>query len=87
MFMGSAMCEAQNKETKMSATHNQVSTFIANQRTAKLRELLRREFGARKYRLTADGEVHVYGVMPNTSNTGWFLKGSRRSVCAEYGLL
>ena len=26
-----------------------------------------------KYRITKDGEVHFYGVMPNSSVTGWYL--------------
>jgi len=30
--------------------------------------------GAEKYRITASGEVHFYGVMPNTYRTGWYLK-------------
>jgi hypothetical protein len=30
--------------------------------------------GAEKYRITAAGEVHSYGVMPNAHRTGWYLK-------------
>ena len=26
-----------------------------------------------KYRITADGEVHFYGEMPNSNVTGWWL--------------
>lgn len=28
-----------------------------------------------KYRITADGEVHFYGVMPESNVTGWYLVG------------
>ena len=35
-------------------------------------EMLR--VGAEKYRITACGEVHFYGVMPNAQRTGWYLK-------------
>lgn len=68
------------------ATYEQTAAYYANQRTAKLRELLRRDYGAGKYRLTKDGDVHVYGTMPNTNQTGWYLLGSRRRVETEYQL-
>ena len=58
--------------------------FNSNSKIAKLRELLRRNFGVRKYRITADGEVHVYGVMRNTSRTGWYLLGYVPAVMSEY---
>jgi len=28
-----------------------------------------------RYRITRDGEVHFYGPMPNTNDTGWYLVG------------
>ena len=28
---------------------------------------------AERYRITADGEVHLYGPMPNSIETGWWL--------------
>jgi hypothetical protein len=28
-----------------------------------------------KYRVTKDGEVHFYGIMPNSTKTGWYLAG------------
>lgn len=28
------------------------------------------------YRITRDNEVHFYGTMPNTNQTGWYLAGS-----------
>jgi hypothetical protein len=66
------------------ATYDQTSKYYANLRTRKLRELLRRDYGAGKYRLTKAGEVHAYGVMPNTNQTGWYLLGYRRDVEADY---
>jgi hypothetical protein len=30
-------------------------------------------FGANKYRVTADGDVHFYGKMPNSDKTGFWL--------------
>jgi hypothetical protein len=70
----------------MNATYGQTAAHYANQRTAKLRELLRNEFGAGKYRLTKDGDVHAYGKMPNSIETGWYLLGSRRWVEIRYCL-
>lgn len=26
-----------------------------------------------RYRITADGEVHMHGQMPNTNQIGWYL--------------
>lgn len=40
-----------------------------------LRNALRTKFGARQYRITRDGEIHVHGTMPNTNQTGWYLYG------------
>ena len=37
------------------------------------REILRTEFGTRMYRITGAGEIHVFGVMPNTTQEGWYL--------------
>lgn len=62
------------------------SEYLANQRTKQLRELLRRDFGAGRYRLTSDGDVHVFGVMPDSIRVGWYLAGSRRAVEAGYEL-
>lgn len=30
-----------------------------------------------------DGEVHAYGVMPNTNQTGWYLAGCVDDLVAE----
>ncbi len=41
-----------------------------------IRALIRRAAQGRdcKYRITRDGEVHFYGTMPNTNQTGWYLE-------------
>ncbi len=41
-----------------------------------IRAALIKEFGARQYRITSDGEIHVHGTMPNTNQTGWYLFGA-----------
>lgn len=41
-----------------------------------IRAALINEFGARQYRITRDGEIHVYGTMPNTNTVGWYLYGT-----------
>lgn len=61
--------------------------FNTATKTNQLRSMLRRKFGDRKYRLTADGEVHVYGCMPNSIVTGWYLLGSKASVMAGYQIM
>lgn len=68
------------------ATYGQTADHMTRKRTTQLRELLRRDHGAGKYRLTQAGDVHVYGKMPNSIETGWYLLGSRRHVEAEYQL-
>jgi len=30
---------------------------------------------AERVRITRNGEVHAYGVLPNTNRTGWYLAG------------
>jgi len=42
---------------------------------AQIRAALIVKFGARMYRITRDGEIHVHGVMPNTQIVGWYLYG------------
>ena len=69
------------------ATNSQVEIYLSNNiRMVKLREILRLDFGIRKYRITNDGDVHVYGTMPNSQETGWYLKGSLQRVLFEYQL-
>ena len=43
--------------------------------TAKIRTILRNHYGRRQYRITRDGEIHVYGQMPNSIESGWWLYG------------
>lgn len=40
-----------------------------------IRAALRTAFGAQQYRITATGEIHVRGTMPNTNTAGWYLFG------------
>lgn len=40
-----------------------------------IRQALRTKYGTRKYRIDADGTIHVYGRMPNATLTGWYLLG------------
>lgn len=40
-----------------------------------IRAALVAKFGARKYRITKNGEIHAYGVMPSTNQDGWYLFG------------
>ena len=52
-----------------------------------LREKLRAEFGARKYRICGHGaatEVQVSGRMPNATETGWWLLGSIKEAESRY---
>lgn len=41
-----------------------------------IRAALIDQFGARQYRITRDGEIHVHGTMPNTNQVGWYLYGA-----------
>jgi len=40
-----------------------------------LRNALRTKYGPRNYRITRNGEVHVYGLMPNAQIFRWWLMG------------
>lgn len=40
-----------------------------------LRVMLRGLYGAGKYRITCDGSIHAYGVMPQTSIKDWYFVG------------
>ncbi len=41
-----------------------------------IRKILRELYGARQYRITSTGEIHVYGRMPNTDVIGWRYAGA-----------
>ncbi len=44
-------------------------------RYQKLRAALRSKYGARKYQITRDDEVYIYGVKPNSQTVGWWYMG------------
>ena len=54
-------------------------TMFFNTKT-ELRDHLRRQFGTGHFRLTKDGHIDVYAVMPNTHITGWWRFGDWRSL-------
>lgn len=39
------------------------------------RALIAAYFDGDKFRITRNGEVHAFGVMPNSNRTGWYLAG------------
>lgn len=43
---------------------------------SEVRKILRDVYGARQYRITSTGEIHVYGRMPNTDVVGWRYAGA-----------
>jgi hypothetical protein len=52
------------------------SLETSNIAASAIRQALRREFGARQYRITRDGEIYVYGPMTNATHIiGWRLYG------------
>ena len=68
------------------ANYEALSRYYANQREKQLRDLLRRDFGAGKYRITKSDEIHAYGKMPNSIETGWYFVGHRSNVERDYTL-
>lgn len=50
------------------------------------RDALRQEFGDHQYKIMRDGTIHVYGMMPNTAQEGWYLYGDVGSADTEYRL-
>jgi hypothetical protein len=76
-----------------AAKGGSVEAFIADlkERIAKskaedraLRAALRVKFD--RYRITGADEVHIYGVMPNSNKTGWWLYGDRDQAAERLGL-
>lgn len=51
-----------------------------------LRSELREKFGERKFRVCANGNVEVFGTMPNTSSEGWYLLGDTNEAARQLGL-
>lgn len=41
----------------------------------KIRQAVKTIFGAKNARVTKNGELHVFGKMPNTNEQGWYLLG------------
>jgi hypothetical protein len=66
------------------ATYDETQKYYANSRNKQLRDILRAEFGPRKYRICGN-DVHVYGMMPNSNKEGFYLLGSIKQVCADRG--
>lgn len=54
---------------------NATATFQSAKTIATIRQCLRYWFGARRYRITCTGEIHVYGEMPNSKAVGWWFFG------------
>ena len=49
--------------------------IITTKTDTEVRAAVKAIFGAKNARVTKNGEVHVKGRMPNTSQTGWYLLG------------
>lgn len=45
-------------------------------RTKAVRQALRDHFGKRNYKITRNGDIHVYGLMPNSIVIGWWGLGN-----------
>lgn len=69
--------------------YDKTAATYAKQRENKLREQLRAEFGDRKYRIIDRGaatEVHVYGRLPNSTETGWWILGGIKEAESRYNI-
>lgn len=40
-----------------------------------------------KFRIARNGEVHIFGVMPNTNRTGWYFAGFADNIVTEQAWL
>lgn len=47
---------------------------------AQVRIALRNAYGDHMYRITRAGEIHVYGMLPNSNTKGWWLFGDVSSA-------
>lgn len=68
-------------------TLEKTAAHYAKARENQLRNCLRKDFGARHYRIVGvcqATEIHAYGRMPNSIETGWYLLGGIRDVEARY---
>lgn len=70
-----------------------LEAFIADQKSRQaksaaedraLRAALRERFD--RYRITITDQVEVYGVMPNTSQVGWYSYGDRKEAARRLDL-
>lgn len=50
-----------------------------------LRAALIAKYGLRCYRITQNDEVHIYGIMPNSTTVGWWLMGDILSAELRLG--
>lgn len=61
---------------------NHPNRSIANAKRAIIKTEMENR-GAQRYRITANGEVHFYGQMPNSIETGWWLAHQNADQFAE----
>ncbi len=59
---------------------------MKNTQIKTLRAALRAKYGAGRYRITRNDEVHVYGLMPNACIVGWWLLGDILGAELRLGL-
>lgn len=51
-----------------------------------IRAIIRTDAAARgcsRYKITASGEAHYYGTMPNTNRIGWYFAGHADELAAQ----
>lgn len=72
------------------ARYEETAKYYSRQRDGMLRACLRYDYGKGNFRIVrplgSGAEVHVYGRMPNSNSTGWWLLGSLREVEDSYNL-
>jgi hypothetical protein len=52
----------------------------------RLRIALRAKYGARHYRITRTGDVHIYGFAPHSRVECWWLMGDVQTACLWMGV-
>lgn len=70
----------------MSASYDKTTSVYAKQRTEHLRAMLRKDYEQGKYWITKDDEIHVFGKMPNSTETGRYFLGYRAGFERDYAL-
>ncbi|HSW53270.1 MAG TPA: hypothetical protein VLG93_08560 [Sulfuricaulis sp.] len=58
-------------------------SILQTKTDSEVRAAAKKIYGAKNAKVTRNGEVHVRGVMPNTSKTGWYLLGFTGQVELE----